>query len=166
MLKFLNSLVVAVTALAVTGCGVYRPLYGKGPDGTSVAASLAAISVEEQHTRAGQLVRNELLDGSASGEQRYTVKLLVTEAVIGVAGHSGSPGVRYRYNLVAHFDLVDSGSGKPVSRGDSFSNVEFDTVNVPAADLAAQDNARTRATKELGQDLRLRLAAFISAQKA
>ncbi len=156
---------LGILTIVLAGCGTYRPLYGKGPDGTSVAASLAAISVEEQHSRAGQLVRNELLDGTSAGHLRYSVKLLVTENVFGIAGHSGSQGVRYRYNLAAHFDLIDQATSKSVTHGDSFSNVEFDTLNIPAADLAAQDTARTRAAKELGQDLRLRLAAALSAQK-
>lgn len=155
----------SLLAFALAGCGSYRPLYGKGPNGTDVVASLSAISVEEQHSRAGQLVRNELLDGTSKGAVRYSVKLLVAENVFGVAGHSGSQGVRYRYNLTAHFDVIDQATSKSLTHGDSFSNVEFDTLNIPAADLAAQDTARTRAAKELGQDLRLRLAAALSAQK-
>jgi len=166
MLKALPALLVMIAALSLSACGTYRPLYGKGPDGVNVAASLASMSVQEQHTRAGQLLRNELLDGSASGQQRYALSLVVTEKVIDVATLSSSSATRRRYNLSAHYELIDTQSSKPVTSGESFSNVEFDTVNVPVSDLQAADNAKARAAKELGQDIRLRLAAFISTQKS
>ena len=163
MLKATLSLLLCFMLAA---CGTYRPLYGKGPDGTSVAASLSSMSVQEQHTRSGQLLRNELLDGTQSGgQQRFSLKLDVTERIIYVAGLSSSSATRRRFNLTAHFDLFDGQSNKSVTAGDSFSNVEFDTVNVPVSDLQAEDAARLRAAKELGQDIRLRLATFLATQK-
>jgi LPS-assembly lipoprotein len=162
----LKAAVISFLCLALAGCGAYRPLYGKGQDGTSIATSLSGLGVAEQHTRAGQLLRNEILDGSASGAvQRYGLKLDVTESTADVAVLSSTQGTRKRYNMSAHFELYDSTSGKSLNNGSSFSNVEFDVVNVPVSDLSAADNARTRAAKELGQDIRLRLAAFLAAQK-
>ncbi len=152
-----------VSCLSLAACSTYRPLYGSGADGTSVARSLSSLSVAEQHTRSGQLLRNELLDGSHSdGQQRFRLKLDVTERVIYVAGLSSSTAVRRRFNLAAHFELFDATSDKPSTAGDSFANVEFDTVNVPVSDLQAVDTARARAAKELGQDIRLRLATFLA----
>ena len=163
----LKASIALLLSLALAGCGTYRPLYGKGPDGTSLAGSLASLSVPEQHTRSGQLLRNELLDGTHPGAlQRFSLKLDVTERVIYVAGLSSSSAVRKRFNLTAHFELFDAKSDKPVTAGDSFSNVEFDTVNVPVSDLQAEDAARSRAAKELGQDIRLRLASFLAIQKS
>ena len=63
------------------------------------------------------------------------------------------------------FRSFDAKSDKSTTSGDSFSNVEFDTVNVPVSDLQAEDAARSRAAKELGQDIRLRLATFLATQK-
>ena len=161
----LKATLALLLCLTLTACGTYRPLYGKGPDGTSVAGSLSSMSVQEQHTRSGQLLRNELLDGTQSGAgQRFNLKLDVTERVIYVASLSSS-AARKRFNLTAHFELFDAKSDKPATAGDSFSNVEFDTVNVPVSDLQAEDAARSRAAKELGQDIRLRLATFLATQK-
>ena len=53
-------------------------------------------------------------------------------------------------------------TGKAVSEGASFSNVSYDTLREPIADLQAADNARDRATREVAEDIRLRLAAFLS----
>ena len=67
--------------------------------------------------------------------------------------------------MSAHFELYDTASGKSLNSGNSFSNVEFDVINVPVSDLSAADNARARAAKELGQDIKLRLSAILAAQK-
>lgn len=155
------------TVLGLSACSTYRPLYGKGPDGISVSQGLANISVPEQHSRAGQLLRNELLDGiGASPSSRYSLKLDITEKTVDVSSLSSSSAARKRYSLSAHYELVDSVSGKVGTSGDSFSNVSFDTINQPVSDLNAADNARLRAAKELGQDMKLRLAAFLSTQKS
>ena len=151
--------------LSLSACGTYRPVYGNGPDGTNVSGSLSSLSIAEQHSRSGQLLRNELLDGThAGGQQRFRLKLDVTERVIYVGSISPSTAVRKRFYLAAHYELFDANSEKPSTAGDSFSNVEFDTVNVPVSDLQAEDTARSRAAKELGQDIRLRLATFLATQ--
>ena len=58
----------AVLSLALAGCG-YRPLYGNvaGSNNGTVVQKLADISIEEQPTRAGQLVRNELISTMGGG---------------------------------------------------------------------------------------------------
>lgn len=150
----------------LSGCTGFRPLYGTASGGGSVAADMSSLAVEEQHTRAGQIVRNELLDGVQPGLTRYTLKLDVTERVINVASLSSTLGSRSRYALNVHYELIDSESGKSLTKGDSFSNVEYDIINVPVSDLQAADDARLRAGKELGGDLRLRIAAFLSASKS
>jgi LPS-assembly lipoprotein len=165
MLKPLRIIFLLAAAIELASCGSYRPLYGKGPDGMSVASSLSSLSVQEQHTRASQMLRNEILDGTGTGQQRYNLKLDATEKTVDVANLSSTTNLRRRFMLSAHYDLVDTLSDKTLTSGESFSNVEFDTINVPVSDLAAADNAKMRAAKELGQDIKLRLAAFLSSQK-
>jgi len=158
-------LIVVVSLCVLSGCSGFRPLYGTAPGGGSVAVDMSSLTVEEQHTRGGQIIRNELLDGVKPGQARFSLKLDVTERLIDVASLSSSLGSRRRYALSAHYELIDLASSKSLTKGDSFSNVEFDTVNVPVSDLQAADDARLRAGKELGGDLRLRIATFLSASK-
>lgn len=165
MLTRAFKLLLVASLCMLGGCSGLRPLYGTAGSGPSVVANMSALAVEEQHTRAGQIIRNELLDGVSTRTPRFSLKLLVTERVIDVASLSSTLGSRRRYALSAHYELAEFGSGKPVNSGDSFSNVEFDTINTPVADLQAADDARRRASKELGQDLRLRIAAFLSVTK-
>jgi LPS-assembly lipoprotein len=165
MLKRISQLIVVLSLCVLSGCSGFKPLYGTAPGGGSVAVDMSSLTVEEQHTRGGQIIRNELLDGVQPGLARYSLKLDVTERWIDVASLSSSLGSRRRYALTAHYELIDLASSKSLTKGDSFSNVEFDTVNVPVSDLQAADDARLRAGKELGGDLRLRIATFLSASK-
>lgn len=158
---FIN-IVTCFCLLFMTGCASYRPLYGKGPSGEGVTSSLAAVSVPEQHTRSAQLVRNELLGSMGSAPVKFALKMVVTEKTIDVSTLSASNLHRKRFNLTVHYELVNISSGAVASSGDSFSNVSFDTVRQPVADLQAANSAMERASQEVGQDLRQRVAAYFA----
>ena len=151
--------------LLLTGCGSYRPLYGTTATGGSVVTELSGMTVSEQNTRAGQLVRNDILSSiNSSGANRYQLRLSPTESTIAISSLAGTNTKRLKYVLSVAFELVDLKSGTLVKQGTSFSNISYDTVREPVADLQAAINARDRAAKEVGQDLRLRLAAALSSK--
>ena len=155
--------ILAATLVLLGGCS-YRPLYGTGQDGSNVQSVLAGIAVDEQNSRAGQLVRNDLLSTMGSTPDATTLYQLKLEPVEKTSLVSALPDQKLqRYRLNVKFALVNVASGKVVSEGASFSTVSFDTVQQPIADLQAAGNARDRATREVAEDIRLRLAAFVSA---
>ena len=159
-----RSLVSVVFLLA--GCSGYRPLYGTSVDGKNVAATLSSISVAEQRTRTGQLLRNELLSGFASGGVvQFDLRMTIAESTGGVSATPGTVVTRKRFKLSVHYDLIELASGNTLSSGTSFANVSYDTVREPIADLQAAENARVRATTEVGQDLRQRVAAYMATRK-
>ena len=153
---------IVLSLLFLAGCSSYRPLYGKGPNGEGVTTALAAVTVPEQHSRSTQLVRNELLTTMGSAVSRFSLKILATEKTIDVSTLSASGLHRKRYNLVVHYELVGASASGVLASGDSFSNVSFDTIRQPVADLQAADNAMARAAQEVGQDIRQRIAAYFS----
>lgn len=156
-------MLLVLCALVLTGCGSYRPLYGTTSSGTSVAATLSEVSIPQQRTRAGQLVRNEVLTSSDSSiDSRFELRLAPSETVFSVSDLAGTNTKRKRYALSVAYELVDLKSGTLITKGSSFSNVSYDIVREPIADLQAVNNAQSRAAQEVGQDLRLRLAAYIS----
>lgn len=161
-MRLLLTLGMCFGLLFVAGCTSFRPLYGKGPTGEGVSTSLSAVSVPEQHTRSAQLVRNELLNAMGTEPARFTLRLNVTEAVIYVSTFTASNLRRQRFNLNAHYDLLYVSTGAILASGNSFSNVSFDTVRQPVADLQAANNAMQRAAQEVGQDLRQRVAAYFA----
>jgi LPS-assembly lipoprotein len=144
-----------ILAASLLGACSFKPLYGGGEN--SVAAQgLAQVSIEEQKTRAGQLLRNELLAGrNVPDSAPYRLGLDVTET--GKAEAGSSARVQYRMSVV--YRVTDTATGKVVDEGKSYSVVAFDTVNEPLSDLQAENAARQRAARELGQDIKLRLAA-------
>ncbi len=153
----LSSVIVLCLCLMLNACG-YRPLYGGGST-AAVTVGLSQVAVAEQKTRAGQLLRNELLSsrvGASSDSAAFVLEMTVIEK------GEARPGTRERviYRLSVDYRLADSRTGKVVNEGKSYSVVPFDTVKVPLADLQAENNARERAARELGQDLKIRLAAF------
>lgn len=163
-LNAITLVALLATGLATAGCS-YRPLYSKSSGGAELTATLADISVTEQKTRAGQLVRNELIAGfdSRSGSN-YVLKMDVSERTQDVSSMAFEKTDRHRYRLTVAYELVDSRTGEAISTGSSFSNVSYDTIQQPVADLRAAENARERAAREIAQDLRLRIASFLSSR--
>lgn len=161
MLK-LSASVLIVLSLALSGCTSYRPLYGAGADGKGVAAALSGIAVEEQKDRAGQIIRNNLISSFGGGGSAYVLRLKPTEKSQQLSVLSGQKLERLRYTLKTTYELADAKSGGTVVTGTSFSNVSYDTVQQPIADLRAAENARERAAREVAEDIRLRLAAHFS----
>lgn len=155
---------LAALALTLGGCS-YRPLYSGGSTGP-VAGRLSGIAVVEQRTRAGQLLRNELIsaiDPPGPGrETQYRLSLEVKEREIFVSSLPKEPVTRKRLSLIARYALVDLSTGKTVSQGSSQSAVGFDTVREPIADLQSRNAAMQRAAIEAAQDIRLRLSAFFA----
>ena len=121
--------------------------------------------MDEQKNRAGQIVRNNLISSFGNtGASRYILRMVPEEKTIEISSLSTQKLSRYRYNLKIKYELADATSGKTVSSGASFSNVSYDTVEQPIADLRAAENARERAARDVAEDVRLRLAAYFSPQ--
>jgi LPS-assembly lipoprotein len=160
------SLAIALVASAVlAGCGNYRPLYGESAATQGVAVELSGVSVAEQQTRPGQMVRNELMSVMrGGGSSTYVLELLPEEETRKISAQVGQKLERYRYTLKMGYALHKAGSNEAIAKGTVFSTAAYDSVEQPISDLQAAENARTRATKEVAEDVRLRLAAYFSSR--
>jgi LPS-assembly lipoprotein len=161
-MRKLTAIAFIASSLMVQGCTSYRPLYGAGTDGKGVAVVMSGITVEEQKTRAGQIVRNNLTSSFGGAGSTFILRLTPAEKTQQLSALSGQKLERHRYNLKVNYELADGKSGVTVVSGASFSNVSYDTVEQPIADLRAAENARERAAREVAEDIRLRLAAHFS----
>ena len=63
------------------------------------------------------------------------------------------------------YELIDRSNGAVLTKGSTFSRVPFDVVRQPFADMQAQTDATERAAKEIGADIRTRLAAYFAKQQ-
>jgi LPS-assembly lipoprotein len=151
--------------LSLTGCG-FKPLYSSGSDGRGVVASLSSIAIQETDTRAGQLVRNNLLSSirpaGTAGDNRYKLILNPELSQSKVVDRSITESDRVRLRLAVSYQLIETASGAEVNSGKTFSAVSYDVIREPVADLQAESNATSRAAKEVASDIHTRLAAYMA----
>lgn len=162
----LPTILLMVAALALAGCG-YRPMYGSSATNPGVAGSLAAISIPEPTDRPGQLIRNELISSmqAGKGEEKYLLNLTTTVADNGVIQKKQPAVTREAILITTNYELIDRSTGKVVTKGTTFARVPYDVIRQPFADLQAQKDATERAAREVGADIRTRLAAYFSKQQ-
>lgn len=154
--------ITLVSCSLLAGCSNTRPLYGTGADGKGTAVALSGIVVDEQKTRAGQIVRNNLISSFGGGGSDFILRLIPDEKTQEVSSSSTQKLTRRRYRLTMKYELAEVKSSATVASGSAFSNVSYDTVEQPIADLRAAENARERAAREVAEDIRLRLAAHFA----
>jgi LPS-assembly lipoprotein len=152
-------------AVLLQGCG-YQPLYATRDDGSSVSQDLASVSVEMQSTRVGQLVRNEIVrsirPAGGAAPDRYVLKLAATGDSQTLVDTSDTVHRRLAYNLTTDFQLIDISSQKPIFSGRAFSRVPYDRLNTSFTNVQARVNAEEQAAQQVGQEVRLRVAAFLA----
>ncbi len=155
-----RSVVLIACAFGLAGCG-FRPLYANrgSADGS---LDLSAVSVEEQQTRPGQLVRNELLRVMSSGPARYSLRFRLEVRNRQKSSLPRTSTSRFDLTLDAKYDLIDATTQKSVDSGRTFSMVSYDVVRQPVADRRAADAAESRAAIEIANDIRLRVAVWLA----
>lgn len=166
-MKMFSRIVLVAAALSLAGCG-FSPLYGTTGAGSPVALKLATVSVTEQDTRLGQLVRNEVVSGispaGSAGGIAYRLELTANGSEELAIRAIDTESLRKHYRVNVSFVLYDSNTDKPVYSGKTFSQVSYDRIDAPVANLQAQVDAQERAAAETGRDIRTRLAAYLSTQ--
>ena len=160
-----HAMLLLAAALLLGGCS-YRPLYGTSADSAGVAATLASVSIPPATDRLGQIIRNDLVSGMgrSNGEERYTLLLKPKLTKTGQIDKPQPNVTRQAVHLTVSYDLVERTSGATVHSGKTFSQVSFDLVRQPFADMQAETTATERVAHEVSADIRLRLAAYFSSQ--
>jgi LPS-assembly lipoprotein len=154
-----------IFALFLAGCG-FQPLYNTASSGNQVEHNLASITVAEPQSRLDQLIRNEVIasispPGSAGGSAYRLEIHSKADEFTSIENINTEPS-RLQYKVNTSYTLYDNQTGKPMHNGKTFSHVSYDRVDAPAANLQALNNAQERAAREIGQDIRLRLAAYFA----
>jgi LPS-assembly lipoprotein len=154
---------LAVT-LVLAGCG-FQPLYGEREGSVALTAALNAVTVDQQKTRVGQLIRNEFLADVPPGQGGVSTYRLELEPEAREVNEIEAPNtdvLRKTYRLNVAFRLSDNRTGKPVYSGKTFSYVSYDRVSSPLANVQAATNAEERAAREVGSDIRTRIATYLA----
>ena len=153
-------------ALLVSACG-FQPLYGEGPGVPSAAvAAMAETRVALIADRAGQELRNNLLDRLTPRGQpsrpRYELQVGLAERRDNLGISRDDSATYARLTLTATFSLREVASGQVVTSGQSQWTNGFTVVASHFANLTSEADARSRALREIGEDIRQKLGLHFS----
>ena len=151
----------SAAALSLLGACGFRPLYGGSSESSFIRDNpLKSVSIALIEDREGQILRNFLIDRfQPDGSNRYTLitNLDVVEQDLGVAFDATT--TRSRVIVTAQFFLQYQGNNYSfVSR----SAGSYSTVLSDYGTLVARQDATERSLREIADDAKVRLVAFLS----
>lgn len=151
------------------GCGNlgFKPMYGSlSTGGTSSDKKLAQIDVATIPGRVGQQLRNEIIYQTTGGgnpaQPIYKLEVAIRESVTATLVQQTGDARGQVYNLDASFKLVRLSDKQVVLEGSSFSRAGFERFSSIFSNVRARMDAENRAAKTMGEELKTRLAAYLS----
>jgi LPS-assembly lipoprotein len=155
-------------AAALTACGDagFRPLYAPSAMGGVVSERIKEVDFAPIPGRVGQRIRNDLIFESTGGglpappQYRFEVVLQenVTSTLVNISGQvSGAV-----YSVQASFRLIDAKEKKVVFQGTSHARAPFERFESIYSNVRAREDAENRAARTIAEDLKTRLAAYLS----
>jgi LPS-assembly lipoprotein len=160
-MKRLVILAAATTALALSGCAGFQPLYSQ----PEVVKNLASIQVNAPSGRTGYLIRQHLDDAFAkdhAAAATYAMDLQLGEARYPRGVRIDNVATRYEYVLTANYILKSLPSGALAKRGSVRVELTYDSADQPYASISAQQDAQDRAADEAARRIELELAVWLA----
>lgn len=165
-----RKLLALFALLSLTACG-FRPLYGgAGTDdsvsGQTLTRETAAIFIDEISDRTGQVLRRALSDRLAprgeTTDPRYRLSVRLSDAVLTQQGvRKDNLATRYVMTYTARFTLYSYPENEKLLNDSAVGRTSYDVQRSPYATDVAERSAKERVMKILGDDISLRLAAFL-----
>lgn len=169
--KSLKSVAVAGillgSAALVSACG-WQPLYGPTASGAQLTEVMRTVDISIVPGRVGQRIRNELIfqqtgGGERSEQRKYRLDIAIRESILNTTvERTGDPKSQV-YQLYSQFRLIRIADGQVVLEGSSNARAAFDKVDSVFADIRAKRDAEDRSARTISEAIRLRLAAYLSA---
>ena len=165
MVRGLTAGFLIILAGALGSCG-FQPLYAERPGGRSVSSDLSEVRIAPISDRAGQMLRNELIDRlNPSGEPnpgKYTliVTLSVSKQELGI--RKDETATRANMLLSATFRLVEAESGAIVYRSGSSATTSYNIVESDYGTISAERDARQRGLILLADGIAIRVSAYFN----
>jgi LPS-assembly lipoprotein len=159
-------------AIALAGCaggGGFRPMYASLDGGPALEAKLASVDVSTIPGRVGQRIRNQLIFQNTGGGARaaplYRLDVTFTESIQATLVKTTGEAASSIYVIDARFQLTDIAAKKVVLSGGSYARSPFDRFPSIYANVRAREDAEVRAANTIAEDIRSRLATFLSREK-
>lgn len=154
---------VFALALAAPLAGCIQPLYGPNLDGTSNAAELRAVEVDEIPERIGHYVRNELIYGfNGTGAQvtpRYRLKVKLSERVqTPIYNSTTSFSTSATVVVDANYSLMTLPDNVEIAKGVAQALASYDRFTARFTNIRAARDAEIRDAKVIADSIRTRIA--------
>lgn len=164
--KVVPVLALTFAAVAVSACG-FKPLYGtKGVRGGSVKADMSGVRIEQISNRAGQVLRNQLIDkmtpAGQPAEATYRLIIRLSENKVPLGIRKDETATRANMIQTAFYVLQEMNSGVVVDRGTVQSTTSYNIVDSDFGTIMAERDARTRGVEQLAESITLRVALYFN----
>jgi LPS-assembly lipoprotein len=165
------ALAFGAVPVLVAGCGDsgFHPLYATSPlvGGTATAAKLASLEIAPIPSRVGQRLRNELIFQTTGGGNEalnpaYRLEIVVTESISATLVQVNGNSSGSIYNLNAKFRLIRIADKSVALQGESNGRIMFERFESVYSNVRARKEAEDRAATTVAEDLKSRLAAYLS----
>jgi len=157
--------------MLVAGCGDsgFRPLYASSSitGSTSASEKLAKMEVAPIPGRVGQRLRNELIfqatgTGNEAYQPAYRLEIVLKESISATLVQIDGNSSGSVYNLNATFRLVRLDDKSIALQGQSYGRIAFQRFDSVFSNVRARKEAEDRAARTVAEDLKSRLAAYLS----
>jgi LPS-assembly lipoprotein len=160
-------LVLSLAAgLAACGDSGLRPLYGPSASGALVTQRIKEVDFAPIPGRVGQRIRNDLIfestGGGSSAPPQYRFEVVLQENVTSTLVNIQGRVAGAVYSVQASFRLIDSKEKKVVFQGTSHARAPFERFESIYSNVRAREDAENRAASTIAEDLKTRLAAYLS----
>ncbi|MEO8560245.1 MAG: hypothetical protein ABI439_14335 [Rhodospirillales bacterium] len=161
--------IAVLVSLLVAACDL-QPLYGnRDKPGDAVFNDFAQTKVDTIPDRAGQLLRNELLDrinfrGEPS-KPTYELKIKLTETQQNILVRSDEIATATNVSSVADYELIDIATKRVLTSGRSISINRVNILRSPYATVVSSEDARQRAAQQIAEDIRTRIGIYFNSAR-
>jgi len=152
-------------AILVSGCG-FQPLYAERSGSGDVSGDLATVEISRIPDRAGQILRNELLDlMNPNGEPEnpeYTLEVTLKTRKEKLGIQKDETATRANMTLTSVFFLREKASGAITYRSRAATTASYNIVDSGYETLSAERSALRRGLIVIADNINLRLSAYFN----
>lgn len=154
--------------LSLSSCG-FEPLYAIHPASNEVATvdELRYVDIPQIENRIGQQLRNALIATlpPQSATSKYKLMVQLTENIDDFNIRRDTTATFARLTVTANFTLYTLDKPEKVLlQGASRAGNSYNILASTYATVTAEEDARERATRQLAEDIKLRLASYFAAK--
>lgn len=160
----------AALGLGLSGCG-FQPMYGVRTTSEQAEALLGSVAIAPiRNDRTGQLLRNDLIDKISGGQSaqnpRYRLDVQLETLELGGLIETDASITRYTVTFKGKLRLVDVASGQIVMNEMARATTAYSVPASEYAAITAQQDAYRRASDQLANEIRARIASFLETRRS